>query len=79
MADKEILKDGTWLKDVWNCILGLNPESFTLSELYAFEKTLAEAHPRNRTVRDRIRATLQQLRDLGYIEFLNHGRYRRLK
>jgi type II restriction enzyme len=35
-------------------------------------------HPENRHVRDKLRQQLQVLRDLGLIEFLGRGRYRRL-
>jgi predicted Rdx family selenoprotein len=49
---------------------------FTLQDVYAHERKLASLHPANHRVREKIRQTLQVLRDVGEIDFVdNAGRY----
>jgi hypothetical protein len=52
-----------------------DPE-FELEEMYALEPVLRSRFPRNRHVREKIRQTLQRLRDMEFLEFLTGGRYR---
>jgi hypothetical protein len=54
----------------------LNEKEFALQDVYAFAAQLQELHPGNRHVPDKIRQQLQVLRNLGFVEFLGHGRYR---
>ena len=65
-----------WLADVLKCVEGCFT-TFTLANVYAFEGELAAKHPENHNVRAKIRQQLQMLRDLGFIEFLGSGEYRR--
>ena len=65
-----------WTLDVLQTVRSLNRAVFTLSDLYAHEQRLAELHPRNLHIRDKIRQQLQALRDLGFIEFRERGSYR---
>ena len=65
-----------WTLDVLNVVRSLNKNEFSLSEVYAFHPRLAELHPNNRHVRDKIRQQLQVLRDLGLLIFLGDGFYR---
>ncbi len=65
-----------WLADVLACVRQLDRETFTLADVYTFEKQLAELHPRNRHIRPKIRQQLQVLRDYGIVEFLGKGVYR---
>ncbi len=65
-----------WTLDVLNVVRSLQKPQFELSEVYALEKSLAQLHPQNRHVRDKIRQQLQALRDLGFVEFLGSGSYR---
>lgn len=67
-----------WVKDVFACLLEIHSEEFTLSEIYGFEKKLSELHPDNRFVTDKIRQQLQKLRDVGLIQFLGSGKYKKL-
>jgi type II restriction enzyme len=53
--------------------------TFTLENVYSFEKELSDKHPKNRNVRPKIRQQLQLLRDLGLVEFVTPGVYRRLE
>jgi type II restriction enzyme len=51
---------------------------FTTAEVYAFERELAQLHPGNRHVRDKIRQQLQVLRDAGLLIHVERGRWRLL-
>ena len=53
-------------------------EEFQLSDVYSFEEVLSIKHPKNNNIQAKIRQQLQFLRDKGYIEFLGHGRYRKI-
>ena len=64
-----------WIVDVLRVVRSFGGRMFTLNEVYAFEKSLAAAHPDNHHVRDKIRQQLQFLRDRGVIQFLGRGRY----
>jgi type II restriction enzyme len=66
-----------WLADVLKCVERCFA-TFTLANVYAFEGELAAKHPENHNVRAKVRQQLQVLRDLGFIEFLGSGEYRRI-
>ncbi len=53
-------------------------ERFTLNEVYEFEEHFSQLYPANRHIRDKIRQTLQNLRDMGLIQFVESGVYRRI-
>jgi type II restriction enzyme len=63
------------LLDIMNCIDALGTKEFSLPELYSFEKDLAERHPNNKHIKDKIRQQLQFLRDKDYLEFVSKGIY----
>jgi len=65
-----------WTLDVLNVLRSLDRKQFTLADVYAHADQLAELHPKNAHVRDKIRQQLQVLRDLGLLEFLGGGSYR---
>jgi type II restriction enzyme len=65
-----------WTLDVLQAVRSLKKTEFSLSDAYARAGVLAELHPKNFHVRDKIRQQLQVLRDLGFIEFLGGGDYR---
>lgn len=67
-----------WLADVLRCVERLY-STFTLENVYSFEAELAAKHPQNRNIRPKIRQQLQVLRDIGLIEFVTPGSYRRLR
>jgi type II restriction enzyme len=72
---KEISAKG-WLLDIMVCIEKLGHKEFSLAEVYEFENALSTKHPDNRHIKDKIRQQLQFLRDKGYLEFVERGRYR---
>lgn len=67
-----------WVADVLACVERLY-STFTLENVYSFEKDLAAKHPKNLHVRAKIRQQLQVLRDLGLVEFVSPGVYRKLR
>lgn len=67
-----------WLTDILRCVERLY-STFTLENVYSFEAELTAKHPKNYRIRAKIRQQLQVLRDLGLLEFVSPGVYRRLK
>lgn len=65
-----------WILDVMKCIDKLDKKEFNLQEVYQFEEYLQNKHPNNQHVKDKIRQQLQFLRDKGYLEFLDRGKYK---
>lgn len=59
-------------------IVELLPQEFTLQQVYAYEKELAEAYPANQNIRAKIRQQLQIIRHLDLIQFIGPGVYRRV-
>lgn len=64
-----------WTLDVLNTVRSLGKARFTLSDVYSYSGELQRLHPRNRHVREKIRQQLQQLRDMGLVEFVGRGSY----
>ncbi len=69
----------TWLNEILKRVERLRKDEFELNDVYAFEEDLARIFPRNRFIHPKIRQQLQVLRDLGFLEFLERGRYRYLR
>lgn len=67
-----------WKLDVFNCIDSIESQVFDLSEIYKFEDKLKQKHSTNNNVTAKIRQQLQNLRDIGLLEFLGSGVYRKL-
>ena len=65
-----------WTLDVLNVVRALNKKEFSLADVYAHADELAELHPKNAHIPDKIRQQLQLLRDLNLLEFLSPGLYR---
>ncbi|HAD07741.1 MAG TPA: hypothetical protein DCE76_11350 [Anaerolineaceae bacterium] len=54
------------------------PLEFSLQEIYAYAHIFAQSHPENKNIKAKIRQQLQIARDLGLIEFIGQGFYRRV-
>ena len=67
-----------WTKEVFKCILAIPNQKFDLNEINEFEPVLRSIYPGNMHISAKIRQQLQQLRDIGLIEFLGSGRYKKL-
>lgn len=67
-----------WLLDVLFCVNAIDCIEFSLQDMYKFVELLKKRHPCNNNVEAKIRQQLQILRDKGFIEFLERGRYRKM-
>jgi len=66
-----------WLIEVMKCVEDIGRAEFEIAEVYRFEERMQRLYPGNIHVREKMRQQLQVLRDKGFIEFLERGRYRR--
>lgn len=67
-----------WKLEVFKCVESLPNQTFTLKEINKFEPYFKKIYPSNKHINDKIRQQLQNLRDLGLIEFLGNGNYKKL-
>ena len=67
-----------WRLDTFNVVSKIPANIFKLEQVYAHKQHLQKLHPENRNIEAKIRQQLQELRDLGLIEFLGSGVYRKL-
>jgi len=67
-----------WRKAVFNCITMIPSQVFDSTTIYNFEQSLKDLYPLNNEIKPKIRAQLQELRDIGLIEFLGNGQYKKL-
>ena len=67
-----------WRLDIFNAVSSVQGNLFKLENIYAQKQHLQKLHPENRNIKPKIRQQLQELRDLGLIEFLGGGVYRKL-
>jgi hypothetical protein len=67
-----------WKLEVFKCVNSIPKQIFTLNEINKFENHLKKIYPENQHIPDKIRQQLQYLRDLGLIEFLGSGKYKKL-
>lgn len=65
-----------WLIDILLVVERIGKREFTLDDIYAYESELADLHPENNHIKDKIRQQLQVLRDKNYLTFVNRGIYR---
>lgn len=67
-----------WTLDILNLVEKL-PAKFYLDDVYKYEKELADLHPQNMHIRDKIRQQLQILRERGFIKFISPGGYLKVR
>ncbi len=68
----------SWKKDVFECLLKIDKDVFNINDVYEFEVVLQTLHPKNKNIKPKIRQQLQYLRDLGLLEFVKRGLYKKL-
>jgi phosphatidylserine/phosphatidylglycerophosphate/cardiolipin synthase-like enzyme len=67
-----------WMKEVYLVVQHLPEDDFNLQTVYGYSGHFSKKYPRNQHIEEKIRQTLQYLRDMGLVEFLdNRGNYRR--
>jgi len=76
LREEKEAKRKSWILDIMSCVDKLNKKEFLLKDVYGFEKELSAKHPKNRHIKDKIRQQLQFLRDRGYLEFVQNGKYK---
>jgi type II restriction enzyme len=67
-----------WRLDMFNVVSQISANVFSLEQAYSHKDILQKKHPDNRNVEAKIRQQLQELRDLGLLEFCGRGIYRKL-
>ena len=67
-----------WKLSVFQCIDAIDKHLFSLNDVYAYEQELQGIYPHNHNIKAKIRQQLQYLRDLGLLEFIKIGYYRKL-
>jgi hypothetical protein len=67
-----------WRLQVFKCVNSIPKQIFSSKDINKFEQHLRIIYPNNRHITDKIRQQLQELRDLGLIEFLGSGKYKKL-
>lgn len=68
----------SWQKDLFEIINKFDNDLFNMQEVYSYKDILKIKHPNNNNIEAKIRQMLQQLRDMGFIKFVNRGCYKRL-
>ncbi len=68
----------SWKEDVFECLVEIADDVFTLDNVYLYEEKLGQLHPDNKNIRPKIRQQLQYLRDIGLVEFVKPGLYKKL-
>lgn len=51
---------------------------FVLQDIYKFEDQFQAEYPNNQFIKPKIRQTLQYLRDLGFVEFISDGHFKKM-
>ncbi|TAE86264.1 MAG: hypothetical protein EAY81_05785 [Bacteroidetes bacterium] len=59
-------------------VIDIPKQVFTLKDVSKYKSKLQSIYPSNQHVMDKVRQQLQYLRDLGLIEFLGNGSYKKL-
>lgn len=75
--NQENLNNRGWFLELISIIEKIPNETFTLSDVYAFEDFFKIKFPKNRFVKEKIRQQLQALRDKGFITFIGKGIYQK--
>lgn len=75
---KSNLKNKNWKLEILSLIDSIPETIFSASDLYEFIHELEKKHPDNNHIDAKIRETLQQLRDEGYVKFLDKEGFKSL-
>ena len=59
-----------WRLDIFKAVSSISENVFKLENVYRWKNELQKLHPDNRNIEAKIRQQLQELRDLGLMEFL---------
>lgn len=76
LREEHNLASKGWLINVMRCVQRIGKKDFELNDMYRFENELRQLYPENKYIKDKIRQQLQVLRDRGYLDFTERGKYR---
>lgn len=65
-----------WLSDVLS-VVDRQPRLFSLKDMYRYENHFETLHPHNNNIQAKIRQQLQIIRDMGVLEFIKRGEYKK--
>lgn len=65
-----------WKKEIFE-LIKVQDDEFTLADVYQYKSQMQILHPKNQHIEEKMRQVLQNLRDLGIIEFVGKGIYRK--
>lgn len=65
-------------KELWELVVQKLPPTFSLYDVYKHMDPLVKLRPHVQEMEATIRNAMQRLRDMGYVEFLDRGEYRRI-
>ncbi|MDH4227253.1 MAG: phospholipase D-like domain-containing protein [Deltaproteobacteria bacterium] len=79
-AGKDIIRRNlsSWKKDVFDCLTEVPKDIFSIDDIYSFSTRLKMLHPKNMNIKPKIRQQLQYLRNIGLLEFVKPGLYKKL-
>ena len=66
-----------WKKELFDIVNKFDSYEFSIDQVYQFRDHFRNLFPLNNHIDDKIRQTLQFLRNDGLIDFLSHGNYRK--
>ena len=79
LSDQDIENSITgWKREIFEILNNLEFETFNLQDLYNFKQIFQDKYPENNNIEAKIRQQIQELRDLGLVEFVGCGRYKKL-
>jgi phosphatidylserine/phosphatidylglycerophosphate/cardiolipin synthase-like enzyme len=67
-----------WTEQVFMKLEKIDKFIFTTEDIYSFREELQKEYPNNQNIEAKIRQQLQVLRDLGLLQFLERGKYKKL-
>jgi len=65
-------------QELWELVVQKLPSTFSLHDVYKHMEPLVKLRPHVQKMEATIRNAMQRLRDMGYVEFLDRGEYRRI-
>ena len=68
----------SWQQDIFEIINELANDIFVIENIYSYKEKLKLKHLKNNNIEAKIRQILQQLRDMGFIKFVNKGIYKKM-
>lgn len=75
--DEKVHKELDWYNEIEWCVARV-PPTFTLKDIYEFEKELKRKHPKNKNIRAKIRQQLQVMVKREILKRVEEGKYKKI-